>query len=347
MMGSDFQFRDKVPVAILGATGCVGQKFVEMLAHHPWFEIIALAASERSAGKSYGEAVNWLMPTPLPFHLADMQISSCLPEFDCQLVFSGLDAAVAGEIETAFAQKGYFVVSNSRNHRWDSDVPLIIPEVNSEHLELLKDQSYEKGKIVTVPNCSSVGLCLALKPLVDAFGVESVHVVTLQAISGAGHPGIASLEIVDNVIPYIPGEEEKLQKEPLKILGIPGLKISAQCNRVPVIDGHLESVSVKLKQHAPQDKIIEAWQNFKGLPQEWTLPTAPFQPIHYFPQNYYPQPRLQRLLDKGMAVSIGGLRPCPLFDYKFTLLSHNTIRGAAGNAILTAELLMKQGHFFW
>lgn len=348
MMGTDFQFRDKISVAILGATGCVGQKFVELLAHHPWFEVVALAASERSVGKTYQEAVHWMMATPIPPHLANLKVSACRPsDLNCQLVFSGLDASVAGEIETTFANAGCTVVSNSRNHRWDPDVPLMIPEVNPGQLQLLKQQKYDKGKIITVPNCSATGLCLALKPIVDSFGLESVHVVTLQALSGAGHPGVASLEIIDNVIPYIQGEEEKLQKEPLKILELPDLKISAQCNRVPVIDGHLECVSIKLKQKTSPEQIIEKWQQFKGIPQEWALPSAPAHPLYYFHEENYPQPRLQRGLEKGMAVSIGHLRPCPLFDYKFNLLSHNTIRGAAGNAILTAELLLKQGHIFW
>lgn len=353
MISSDFHFRGKIPVAILGATGCVGQKFVQLLEHHPWFEIVALCASERSVGKTYAEAVNWLMPTPIPSHLAKMTVQSCQAPFshDCSIVFSGLDASVAGEIEAQFAQAGYPVVSNSRNHRMDPTVPLVIGEVNPSHLDLVKTQHYGKGYIVTNPNCSVIGLCVALKPLLDQFGVEAVHVVTLQAVSGAGYPGVASLDILDNVIPHIRGEEEKIEIEPLKIFGTlhekAKMTISAQCNRVPVTDGHTECVSLKLKKSASAEEIIQAWKQFKAEPQLLNLPTAPFQPIHYFKQENYPQPKLLRMLDKGMAISIGQLRPCPLFDYKFTLLSHNTIRGAVGAALLNAELLVSKGYIYW
>lgn len=345
-MSADFQFRDKVPVGILGATGIVGQKFVELLARHPWFEITALAASERSAGKPYKEAVNWLMSTPLPQEMAKMQISPCKPDLPCALVFSSLDADIAGEIETSFAQAGYSVVSNSRNHRMDPDVPLMIPEVNSHHLNKLLTQKLAKGGIVTVPNCSAVGLSLALKPLLG-FGLEGVHVVTFQAISGGGYPGVASLDILDNVIPFIKEEEQKVQEEPLKILDEKGLKISAQCNRVPVNDGHLQCVAVKFKKKPTKAEVIEAWQTFSGEPQALLLPSAPLKPLYYFEEENYPQPKLHRLLDKGMAVSMGRLNECPLLDYKFVLLSHNTIRGAAGGAILTGELMVKKGHIFW
>jgi aspartate-semialdehyde dehydrogenase len=224
---------------------------------------------------------------------------------------------------------------------------LIIPEINEADLEILKEQKFGKGKIVTVPNCSVVGLCLALKPLLKPFGLQAVHVVTLQAISGAGLPGVPSLQIVDNVIPFIADEEKKLQEEPKKILALPDLKISAQCNRVPVTDGHLECISVKLKNKPSPAELINAWQNFKSFPQEWLLPSAPIQPVHYFEEENYPQPKLHRSLDKSMRVSIGRLRECELLDYKFVLLSHNTIRGAAGGAILTAELCLKSGHIFW
>jgi aspartate-semialdehyde dehydrogenase len=355
MMGSEFFFRDKIPVAILGATGCVGQKLVELLSHHPWFEIIAVCASERSVGKRYGEAVNWQMSTPIPDFVAKMEIRLCEPDLSCSLVFSGLDSSVAGELEKKFAQSGYIVVSNSKNHRMDSCVPLIIGEVNADHLDLVPFQSFGKGFIVTNPNCSAMGLTLALKPLMDYFGIEFVHVVTLQAISGAGYPGVPSLDILDNVIPYIREEEGKLEQEPLKILGkrkesvieMASIKISAQCNRVAVTNGHTECVSLKLKTQASKEDIINAWKNFKGEPQALNLPSAPFHPIHYFQNEFYPQPKLHCHLDKGMAVSIGRLRPCPLFDYKFSLLSHNTIRGAAGAAILNAELLVKKGFVYW
>lgn len=357
MISSDFHFRGKIPVAILGATGCVGQKFIQLLDQHPWFEIVALCASERSAGKPYGEAVNWLMPIPIPEHLAKMSVQSCHAPLskDCSLIFSGLDASVAGEIEAHFAQAGYPVVSNSRNHRMHANVPLVVGEVNANHLDLIKTQQYGKGYVVTNPNCSVIGLSVALKPLFDQFGIEGVNVVTMQAVSGAGYPGVASLDILDNVIPYIRGEEDKIETEPLKILGsfqgdsiqFAKIAISAQCNRVPVTDGHTQCVSLKLKNSASPQEIIQAWRQFKAEPQALNLPSAPFQPIHYFEQENYPQPKLLRGLDKGMAVSIGRLRPCPLFDYKFTMLSHNTIRGAVGAALLNAELLVSKGHIFW
>lgn len=338
----------KIPVGILGATGSVGQRFVELLSGHPWFEIVALAASERSAGKSYREAVNWLMPSPLSQRIAEMVVQPAKPTFSCEWVFSALDADVAGEIELAFAQAGYVVHSNARNHRMAPNVPLLIPEVNSEHLQLLKNQHWGKGKIITNPNCSTIGLALALKPL-QAFGLEAVHVVTLQAISGAGYPGVASMDILDNVIPLVKGEEHKMETETLKILGTyqegkildESFKISAQCNRVPVHDGHLECVSISFKRKPERQEILSAWRNFSSLPQQLNLPLAPVQPIHYFEEEAFPQPKLHRHLDKGMAVSIGRLRPCKIFDYKFAILSHNTIRGAAGGALLNAELMLK------
>lgn len=337
----------KIPVGILGATGSVGQQFIHLLRDHPFFEITALAASERSSGKTYREAVTWFLSTPMPDFVETMTVQSCEPNLPCRIVFSGLDAAVAGPIETGFARAGYTVISNARNHRFDEDVPLVIPEVNSDHLALIKHQPYGKGCIITNPNCSTIGLTLAIKPLVDAFGVEALHVVTFQALSGAGYPGVSSLDILDNVIPYISGEEDKMRREPLKILGtlnenriIPAdIKISAQCNRVPVIDGHLECVSVKLKKKTSEDEIIRVWESYRSVVQEKDLPMTPLQPIHYFHEPAYPQPKLHRHLDKGMAVSIGRLQKCPVLDYKFVLLSHNTIRGAAGTAILIGEMM--------
>jgi aspartate-semialdehyde dehydrogenase len=340
----------KIPVAILGATGSVGQRFVELLVNHPWFEIVALCASERSIGKPYSEAVNWLMSTPLPAKIAKMIVMPCTPNIDCRIVFSGLDSSVAGDIESDFANAGYIVHSNARNHRMNIDVPLLVPEINGDHLELIKFQKYSKGKIITNPNCSTIGLVMALKPLHDAFGLDSVHVVTMQAISGAGYPGVASLDIMDNVIPLIKGEEEKMETEPLKILGKlkndhienATFKISAHCNRVAVNDGHTECVSLKFKRKPSKTEILEAWENFTSHAQKLELPTAPSKPIHYFHQDNFPQPKLHRQLDKGMALSVGRLRECPLFDFKFTILSHNTIRGAAGGALLNAELMLKQ-----
>ncbi|MBP7460182.1 MAG: aspartate-semialdehyde dehydrogenase [Candidatus Delongbacteria bacterium] len=343
----------RIPVGILGATGSVGQKFIELLSRHPWFEIKALGASERSAGKPYREAANWFMSSPLPQEIGHMTVLPCrAKDFPCRLVFSGLDASVAGEVEEEFAQAGCIVISNSRNHRFDPWVPLLIPEVNPDHLDSTRFQPYNGGMIVTNPNCSTIGLAMALKPLDDQFGLDLVQVVTMQAISGAGYPGVPSLDIIDNVIPLIKGEEEKMETEPLKILGKlqkdgtirqSNFKISAHCNRVAVIDGHTESVTVKLKTKADPPQIIKAWREFRSQAQILNLPTAPLQPIYYHEQENYPQPRLLRNLDKGMAVSIGRLRPCPIMDYKFTLLSHNTVRGAAGGAILNAELLVKKG----
>lgn len=354
---------NKIPVAVLGATGCVGQKMVQLLSIHPWFQIIALCASERSVGKAYGEVVNWLMSVPLDENIARMEIRSCIPNLDCPLVFSGLDSSIAGEVELAFAAAGYFVISNASNHRMDDDVPLLIGEVNSDHLSLLNNLSSTKGKIIKNPNCSVIGLSLALKPLLDHFGIESIHIVTLQALSGAGYPGVSSLDITDNVIPYIAGEEAKVESEPLKILGqidVEGaqsamvihhrirsadFKISAQCNRVPVSDGHLACISAKLKYRPKPEEMIAVWREFSSLPQSLQLPSAPLRPIYYFDLPHHPQPRLHRLLDKEMAVSIGGLRPCSLFDYKFSLLSHNTMRGAAGASLLNAELLVASGKY--
>lgn len=341
----------KIPVAVLGATGSVGQKFITLLANHPWFEIKALAASERSQGKKYRDAVNWLLPTPIPAQVADMIVETAAPPLPVKVAFSGLDSSVAGEIETAFANAGVIVVSNSRNHRFDPDVPLLVPEINPDHLELLHTQK-SSGKIVTNPNCSTIGLVLALKPLADKFGLESVHVVTFQAVSGAGYPGVASLDILDNIIPFVNGEEKKMETEALKILGnlTPGkiehanVRISAHCNRVPVSEGHMECVSVKFKHKPSPQEVISAWQEFKPLVQQMNLPHAPLAPTRYFFEENYPQPKLHRDHDKGMAVSLGRLRDCPLFDYKFVLLSHNTLRGAAGGAVLNAELMVKQGY---
>ncbi len=344
--------KDKIKVAILGATGSVGQKFIELLTDHPWFEIDELAASDKSAGRKYSDAVNWLMQTPLDKKIAEMGVKKCEPTLNSKIVFSALDASVAGTIEEDFANAGYVVISNARNHRFDEDVPLIVPEINPDHLKLVKVQKFGKGAIVTNPNCSTIGLVMALKPLADNFGIDSVNVVTMQAISGAGYPGVPSMDILDNVIPFIGGEEDKMETEPRKILGtITGKKIeyahiavSAQCNRVSVIDGHTECVQVKLKKKTSKDEIIKVWNNFSAEPQKLNLPSAPEKPIIYLEGEKYPQPRMHRNLGKGMSVAIGRLRECPLFDYKFVVLSHNTIRGAAGGTILIAELMKSKGY---
>jgi aspartate-semialdehyde dehydrogenase len=345
--------QNKIPIGVLGATGSVGQKFIQLLDDHPFFETVQVMASEKSAGKRYQDAVNWFLPTPIPNKVSKMIVGRCIPNKDIKFVFSGLDASVAGEIETDFARSGYAVVSNAKNHRFDKNVPLLIPEVNPTHLDLVKSQKYNGGMIITNPNCSTIGLTLALKPLDDAYGLDEVNVVTMQAVSGAGFPGVSSLSIIDNIVPYIGGEEEKIESEPLKILGnlnnetvtLKTFRMSAQCNRVAVIDGHLESVQVKLKMKTSIEDIIKTWHKFKGEPQILKLPTAPSQPIHYFGEPDYPQPRLHRDLERGMAISVGRLKECNLFDYKFVVLSHNTMRGAAGGALLCAELLIKKGYF--
>jgi len=344
---------DRIPVAVLGATGSVGQKFISLLAHHPWFEVKMVAASDKSAGKKYKDAVNWILNDPLPETIGKLEVKNCIPDKNLRIAFSGLDSSVAGEVEEDFANAGYTVISNSKNHRMDKFVPLLVPEINSDHLQLIKKQNYRKGCIVTNPNCSVIGLVLALKPLIDRFGIEAVNVVTMQAISGAGYPGVSSLDIIDNVIPFIGGgEEDKVENEPNKIFGSISedginnldLRISAQCNRVAVVDGHTECVQIKLKEKAGIEEIIAVWNSFSGEPQEKNLPSAPSKPIYYFHDKNYPQPRIHRNIDKGMAVSIGRLRKDKFFDYKFVILSHNTMRGAAGGALLCAEMMRIKGY---
>jgi len=339
---------EKIPVGILGATGVVGQKFVSLLQNHPWFEIVALAASDRSQGKKYSDVIGAVFPESI----SNLPLVPCRPNLPCQLVFSALDASVAYDLEQAFAQAGYMVVSNSRQHRMEANVPLLIPEVNDDHLRLLSAQPYAPGGIVTNPNCSVIGLAMALKPWLDLWGIEETHIVTLQAISGAGYPGLPSLDILDNVIPYIADEESKLETEPLKIFGtyhhqniLPyPLKISSQCTRVAVTEGHMACISVRLKHPATREGLIHAWETFQGEPQVLQLPSAPKQPLIYWDDARYPQPRLHRHVGQGMTVSLGRLRPCSLLDWKFVVLSHNTVRGAAGCAILNAELLYAKGY---
>ena len=340
----------KVAVGVLGATGAVGQRFVQLLADHPWFEVVELAASDRSAGKPYQDACTWRLATPMPEAVAARVVKACDEKFESKILFSGLDSSVAGEVETALANKGHAVVSNSRNHRMDPDVPLLIPEVNPAHLDALAVQRKRTGGgyIVTNPNCSVVGLAMALAPLQRAFGLTEVAVATLQALSGAGYPGVASMDITDNVIPYIGGgEEEKIETEPLRILGTfaggafapASFRISASVHRVAVTDGHTMAVFVRLKTKATPEQAVEAIASFRGEAQERKLPTAPRRPIHVLPQENRPQPRLDRDLEGGMAVSVGRVRADKLFDLKLEVLVHNTIRGAAGVAILNAELL--------
>ena len=343
---------EKIPVAILGATGSVGQKFIQLLINHPWFEIKELAASETSAGKKYKDVVEWFVSDEIPEQVANLEVKKCEPNLDCKVAFSGLDSSIAGEVETAFAKKGYKVISNSRNHRMDDDVPLLIPEINPDHIELVKKQKYGGGLIVTNPNCSTIGMTLALKPLIDDFGISDINVVTMQAVSGAGNPKKVGLNIDDNVIPWIKGEEEKMEIEPLKIFGTLNnekidfnkMNISAQCNRVNVTDGHLEAVQIRLKKKVDKEDIINSWNNFSSEPQKLDLPTAPKKPIHYFDEDDFPQPKIHRNIENGMAAATGRLRPDKFFDFKFVVLSHNTVRGAAGGAILCAELLKAKGY---
>jgi aspartate-semialdehyde dehydrogenase len=351
----------KIPVGILGATGTVGQRFIQLLHEHPWFEVTWLAASDRSAGKLYSEAAKWNLATPIPAKIATMKVSAAAPDKSTpKLVFAALDATAAQQIEPAFAEAGHAVVSNSSAFRMAEDVPLIIPEVNGDHVPLIKTQKWYKqngGFMVTNPNCSAIGLVLALAPLHRRFGIDKIFVATMQAISGAGYPGVPSMDILGNVIPYIAKEEDKMEAETRKLLGSlvesslngsriidADLVLSAHCNRVAVEDGHTESVSLKLRKPATAEEIIEAWNEFRCLPQKLKLPTAPEQPIIYESAPDRPQPRLDRDRGRGMSAVVGRLRPCNIFDWKFTVLSHNTIRGAAGAAVLNGELLKAQGY---
>ena len=334
---------NKIPVGILGATGIVGQRFIQMLEHHPWFEATWLAASDRSEGKEYGEAARWRLKTPIPASIAKMRVSPATPESAPHVIFAALDSSIAKEMEPRFAEAGCAVITNSSALRMVKDVPLVIPEVNPDHIKLIECQSWRKkngGFVVTNPNCSAIGLVLALAPLHRRFQIESVMAVTMQAVSGAGYPGVASLDILGNVIPYIPSEEEKMEEETQKLPA--PFKMSAQCNRVAVEDGHTESVSLKFKNKAEAAEILEAWAEFRGLPQERNLPSAPRVAVQYVESKDRPQPRFDVDAGAGMTTTVGRLRPCNVLDWKFTVLSHNTIRGAAGAALLNAELLKDQ-----
>lgn len=345
----------RIPVGVLGATGSVGQRFVTLLADHPWFRPAFLAASERSAGRPYREAVAWSQTAPLPSGVGAAEVRTLeeVPSPDrVPLLFSALDASVAGPAETGLAGEGHLVVSNARSHRMDPTVPLLVPEVNPDHLRLLEHQGYPRGGgLITNPNCSTIGLTMALAPLHRRFGLDGVQVVTLQALSGAGLPGPGALSMTDNVVPYIPGEEEKLEREPHKILGrldAHGVEpadfpVSAQCTRVAVSDGHLACVSVSMERRAKARAVRDAWDAWRGEPQELGLPSAPERPVRYLEAPDAPQPRLHRDLDGGMAVSVGRLRPDPLLDLRFVCLSHNTVRGAAGGALLCGELAASRG----
>jgi aspartate-semialdehyde dehydrogenase len=345
--------KNKYPIGILGATGMVGQRFIQLLERHPWFEVAWLAASDRSSGKKYGDAAKWRLDTPLPERIANMTVAPAEAAGAPKIIFAALDAGIARELEPRFADAGCVVVSNSSAYRMAPSVPLVIPEINAEHLHLIEEQASRKasgGYMVTNPNCSTIGLVMALKPLEQRFGITQIIVTTMQAVSGAGYPGVPSMDILGNVVPYIGSEEEKMEAETLKLLGrleghsvIPlPARVSASCNRVAVEDGHTESVSIKLAKPATHEEILAAWAEFRPLAGQG-LPTAPDQPIEWAPQDDRPQPRLDRNRRNGMAVTVGRLRPCGVLDWKFTALSHNTIRGAAGAAILNAELLASLG----
>ena len=351
-------------VGILGATGMVGQRFIQLLEHHPWFNITWLAASGRSAGKPYAEACTWKLDTPIPAHIAQMVLQPNTPESSAtelpRIIFAALDADIARDLEPRFAAAGCAVISNSSAFRMSPVVPLVVPEVNADHLAVLESQTTRKtsgGYIVTNPNCCAIGLVLPLAPLEARFGIDKLFVSTLQAVSGAGYPGVPSLDILGNVVPYIKNEEEKLQEEVAKLLGTAStsgfqpapLTLSAHCNRVAVVDGHTECVSIKLRKPATHEQILQAWADFQPLHGQGLdglhLPSAPLYPVEYAAEDTRPQPRLDLMRGNGMATTVGRLRPCSLFDWKFTLLSHNTIRGAAGAALLNAEILAVMGKF--
>jgi len=350
--------RQPIRVGILGATGMVGQRFISLLDTNPWFEVTAVAASSRSAGKTYAEAANWLVSTDMPDAVRDLVVQPCAPGLDCDIVFSALPSKAARETEEAMAAAGYGVLSNASTHRMDLDVPLLIPEVNPDHLALIdvqrRNRGWDKGFVVTDPNCSTVGMTVPLKPLNDAFGVKRVIVVTMQALSGAGYPGVPSLDILDNVIPYIGGEEDKLVDEPRKLMGqfnaetglidMAGMRISPHCNRVAARDGHMEAMSVEIERTpSSAEEIIEVLEGFESLPYKLGCPSAVEQTIVVRREPDRPQTSRDRDAGNGMAVSVGRIRECEVFDYKFVVLSHNTIRGAAGGSILNAEIMAARG----
>jgi aspartate-semialdehyde dehydrogenase len=343
----------KIPVGILGATGMVGQHFIKFLDGHPLFDLTWLGASERSAGKRYSDAAKWHLPATAPEAISALKVEEAKPGNAPQLVFSAMDANVATEIEQAFAKAGHLVVSNSRNHRMERDVPLIVPELNPDHLQLLPAQQKArswKGQIVTNPNCSTIVLTMGLAPL-KQFGITKIITTTLQAVSGAGYPGVASMDILGNVVPFIGSEEEKMQQETQKIMGefqgdhIEPLaaKVSAHCNRVAVVDGHTVTVSVELSSKPSEAEVRRAYDTFTALPQQRQLPSAPVRPVIYMEEANRPQPRKDAERERGMAAFVGRLRACPVLDYKFVALAHNTVRGAAGAAVLNAELMHSEG----
>lgn len=351
----------KIQVGILGATGIIGQQLVMLLANHPWFEVAFLAASAQSQGKKYQEAIEgkWHFSEDPPLHIASLYVYSTeqidQAKKSCRAIFSALPTDIAGKLEEKYANEGLPVISNAGFHRQTSDIPVLIPEINPHHLDIIpiqqKKRGWKEGFIAVKPNCSIQSYMIPLHPLHEKFRVRNFIVSTLQAISGGGYPGVSAMDIQDNVIPYISKEEEKSQLEPLKIWGriehnaiapAKDIAISAHCNRVPVLNGHLACVSVQFEIKPSPEEMINLWESFEGLPQQLALPSAPSKPILYRKEKDRPQPRLDAMAGNGMSITIGRLRECPILDYRFTSLSHNTLRGAAGGAVLIAELLVKK-----
>ena len=346
---------DRINVGVLGATGTVGQRFVQLLDGHPWFEVAFVAASARSVGQRYADACAWKLPTPMPEAVKDLVVVEPTPEaVDARVVFSGLTSDAAERVEPDFAQAGRAVISNASSYRMAPDVPLLIPEINTDHIGLIETQRQGRdwpGFIVTNPNCSTIALCLALAPLESQFGIEQILATTLQAISGAGYPGVPSLDILGNLVPNIPKEEAKMESETKKIFGqLMGSQIephemtlSVTTTRVPVVEGHTESVSLTLTGDPTVDDVRSALESYRSRPQELELPSAPCHPVVVTDDPNRPQPRLDSDVEAGMATIVGRLRPCPILGVKFVLLGHNTIRGAAGASVLNAELLHQRG----
>lgn len=351
--------QQKIKVGVLGATGTVGQRFMQLLHNHQWFDVVALAASSRSAGKLYSDAVNWRQDAPIPDTMANITVSetnSEAPDFsDVKIVFSGLDSAYANEVEEDFAKKGVAVFSNAKCHRMDPDVPILIPTVNMQHLDIIDKQKqlrgYDTGFIVTNANCSTTAMTVGLKPIAEKFGIETVVVSTMQAISGAGYPGLSGVDILDNVVPLIGGEEQKMEKESLKVLGTvqdgrfveSDMTVSAMCNRVHVLDGHTECLSIKLKKPATPEEVIHAIKTYPSVTKDLGLPSAPAHDVFYNPAPDRPQPRMDRMLGNGFTVTIGRVRECNIFDIRLVVFGHNSILGAAGGSILNAELCVVKG----
>jgi aspartate-semialdehyde dehydrogenase len=345
----------KLDVAVLGATGAVGQRFIQLLENHPWFQVAEVIGSERSAGKTYGQAVHWVLDGSPPSAVANLRIKALDDIFDSSLVFSALPKEAAETREVELAAAGHVVCTNASSNRMVEDVPLLLPEVNADHIGLVdvqrRNRGWTTGAIIANSNCTTMPIVMALAPL-KPFGIEKIFVVSAQAVSGAGYPGVASLDTLDNIVPYVSGDEHKMETETLKMLGdLNGdtiqwmdSRVSATCNRVPVVDGHLVNISIELAEELTIEEIIDLWQNYRGVQPVPTLPSAPQQPLQYLPQIDRPQTRRDRNAGNGMATSIGRLRACPLLTYKFAALSHNTIRGAAGCSILNAELLAVQGY---